>query len=269
MNYKNSTYAGKVIHNKVLSGYRKMANTSMSELQKQLQIKCNSWAENLNHPNVEQFFEVVLSSADDGIPMIVTELFTESLTVFVERCKETIHVNQEIYLCNDMAQGIACLHSYSLVHGNLHGKNVLISRDRHAKIADYLCPLLFSNINVDISSGYFAPEVFQNKTVPTTQSNIFTLGVLFLQVITKHPPQPRTRDSSYLEREHDFAEVSSHHPLIPLTQRCLQSSEMHRPLTAHVCGELVQLMEQKDSPQRMAYKLLYTAEHVSTEGSYS
>ena len=73
-----------------------------------------------------------------------------------------------------------------------------------------------------MTSGYLPPEVFLNKTMPSTQSNIFTLGMLFLQVITRHPPQPRTGDSVYLKREHDFAEVSSRHPLIPLIQQCLQ-----------------------------------------------
>ena len=200
--------------------------------------------------------------------MILTELLTESLTVFVEHCKETLHVNQEIDLCNNIAQGLACLHSYSLVHGNLHGNNVLISRDGRAKIADYLCPLLFSNIDVYNSSGYLSPEVFKNKTTPSTQSNVFTLGVLFLQVITKRSPQPRTKDSSYSEKEHDFAEVSSHHPLIPLIQQCLQNKEISRPLTTHVCDKLTQLIKQNNSPQRMAYKLLYTAEHVSTNDFY-
>ena len=264
MHYRNNSCAGKVIHKEVLSGYRKTTHMSMSELQTQLEIKCKSLAGNLYHPNVEQFVEVVLSSADDGVPMILTELLTESLTVFVERCKETIHVNREIDLCHNMAQGLACLHSSSLVHGNLHGNNVLISTDGHAKIADYLCPLLFSNVDMYNSSGYLPPEVFQNKTTPSTQSNIFTLGVLFLQVITKRSPQPRKKGSSYSEREHDFAEVSSHHPLVPLIQQCLQNNEINRPLTMHVCGGLAQLIEQNNSPQRMAYKLLYTAEYVST-----
>ena len=265
MDYKDSPYAGKIIHKEVLSGYHKMSHMSMSELQKQLEIKCKSLAENFYHPNVEQFFEVVLSSAHGGVPMMLTELLTESLTVFIERCKQTIHVNQEIYLCNDMARGITFLHSRPLIHGNLHGNNVLISKDGHAKIADYLCPLLFSNINVDDSSGYLPPEVFQNKTMPSTQSNVFTLGVLFLQVITRHPPQPRTGDSSYLKREYGFAEISTHHPLKPLIQQCLQSDEINRPLTTQVCDELAQLLKQEDSPQRMAYKLLYTDEHVRTK----
>ena len=200
----------------------------------------------------------MLSSADGG-PMILTELLTESLTEFVEHCKGSIYVNQEISLCHDMAQGISYLHSKRLVHGNLHGNNVLISSDRHAKIADYLCPHIFNDIAVDNSSGYVAPDTFQNKTAPSEESNIFTLGVLFLQVITKRPPQPRTSD---LEIQHDFSKVPNH-PLILLIRQCL---EIKRPQITYVCSELAQLIKENDSPQRMAYKLLYTNEHVSTGG---
>ena len=234
-----------------------MKDTSNQKLQFQLAIECNSLTENLSHPNLEAFFEVVLSSAND-VPMILTELMEKSLTEFVEHTKDTLYVNQEIDLCNDMAQGIAYLHSQSLVHRNLHDNNVLITRNGCAKIADYLCPLLFSDIAVDTSSGYVAPEIFQNKTAPSKESNIYTLGVLFLQVITKHPP-PKT---SELEMQHDFTKVPNH-PLLPLIQECLKTK---RSAVTHVCDELAQLIEEKDSPQRMAYKLLYTTEHVSIEG---
>ena len=235
-----------------------MKDISNQKLQFQLAIECNSLTENLSHPNLEAFFEVVLSSAND-VPMILTELMAKSFTEFVEHTKNTLYVNQEIDLCNDMAQGIAYLHSQSLVHGNLHDNNVLITKNGRAKIADYLCPLLFSDIAVDTSSGYVAPEIFQNKTAPSKESNIYTLGVLFLQVITKHPP-PKTNE---LEMQHDFTKVPNH-PLLPLIQECLKTK---RPAVTHVCDELAQLIEEKDSPQRMAYKLLYTTEHVSIEGT--
>ena len=228
----------------------------VSTLQFQLATECNSLAKNLNHPNLETFFEVVLSSAD-GIPMILTEVMVKSLTKFVGDPRSTLYVDQEIDLCNEMALGMNHLHSHSVVHRNLHGNNVLISSDQHAIIADYLCPLIFSDITVDHSSGYTAPEIFQSKTAPTKESNIYTLGVMFLQVITKHPPKPRTSELDI----HDFTEVCNH-PLLPLIQRCLEK----RPPISYVCNELAQLVEEKDSPQRMAYKLLYTTEHVSTEG---
>ena len=201
---------------------------------------------------------MVLSSAD-GAPMILTELMEKSLMKFVEHTKESLYVNEEINLCNDMAQGIAYLHSQSLVHGNLHGNNVLVTRNGHAKIADYLCPLLFSDVTVDSSSGYVAPEIFQNKTALSKESNIYTLGMLFLQVITKHPPLPRTSD---LEMDHDFTKVRNH-PLLPLIKQCL---EMKRPMMTDMCDKLAQLIEEENSPHRRAYKLLYTTEHVSMEG---
>ena len=245
--YESNLYAGKEIHSKVLSEY---------QLQNQFAIKWNSLVENWSHPNLEPFIEVLLV---DDVPMILTELMADSLTEYLENTKEPLYVNQEIDLCNDMAQGIAYLHSQSLVHGNLHGNNVLISSDGHAKIADYLCSLIFSNVTMDTSSGYVAPEIVQSKAAPSKESNIYTLGVLFLQVITKHPPQPRTSD---MEMQHDFTKVPNH-PLLPLIQECLKTK---RPPITLVCNELVQLLEKNDSPQRMAYKLLYTTEHVSIEG---
>ena len=233
-----------------------MKDASNQQHQNQLAKDCNLLLpETLSHSNLERFVEVVLSSADD-VPMILTELMAKSLTQFVENTKNTLYVNQEIDLCNDMAQGIAYLHSRSLVHRNLHGNNVLISSDGHAKIADYLCPLIFSDVTVDNSSGYVAPEVFQGKTVPSKESNIYTLGILFLQVITKHPPQPRASD---MEMQHDFTKVPNH-PLLPLIRECLGTKRL---TATHVCDELAQLIEGNDSPQRIAYKLLYTNEHVS------
>ena len=262
--YNNRSYAGKVIHGKVLAEHPQFTtDESMSELQNHLAIKCNSWAGNLYHPNIEMFFEVVHSSTVD-IPMILTELLTESLTVFVERTKGTIHVSKELSLCNDMAQGMNYLHSQSLVHGNLHGNNVLISSEGHAKIADYLCPLLFSDVTMGNPSGYLAPEFFQNETTPSKESNVFALGILFLQVVAKHPPQ--SRDIHVKARaQYESANTSTHHPLMSVIQQCIEGDKMKVPLITHVYDELAKLIEQEDSPQRIAYKLLYTNEYVSNE----
>ena len=257
MRYKNSSYAGKEIHSEVLLNYSKKFADTSTLVTYQLAMECKVLTKDLSHPNLE-FFKIVLSSAN-GVPMILTELMASSLTEFLENTKNTLFVNQQMNLCIDMARGIAYLHSQSLVHGNLHGNNVLISSNGHAKIADYVCPLIFSDVTVNNSSGYVAPEIFQDKTAPSQESNIYTLGVLFLQVITKHPPLPRTSD---LEMDHDFTKVCNH-PLLPLIKQCL---EMKRPMITDVCDKLAQLIEEENSPHRRAYKLLYTTEHVSMEG---
>ena len=161
----------------------------------------------------------------------------------------------QLSVCNDMAQGLRYLHSQQFVHLNLHGANVLMTSDHHAKIADYLCPLLHTSIVMDSTSSaiYQPPEFTQHITV---QSNVFTLAVLFLQVITKHFPQ--------LEQGNiDLQHVPSCHPLLAFIQRCLSNDEAARPLMREVCDYLAKLHEDKDSTQLMIFKLIHTTEYVS------
>ena len=257
--YKDKWYAGKVFHNKLLPGY---PSVSMNKLVGQFTLRCSS-ASKFYHPSVEQFVEIT-QLKDDGAPMIITELLNENLTAYVSRMSDTFHYDVQLSACNDMAQGLQYLHSQQLVHGNLHDANVLMTNDHHAKIADYLCPLLLTSVAPDSSSGYLPPETIKDKRT-TVQSNVFTLAVLFLQVVTKHSPKPNNDLSlSELERRHsDLQNVPKCHPLLGLIQQCLNNDEVTRPLMRKVCDHLAKLLESKDSPQLMTFKLIHTNEYVS------
>ena len=263
VHYKNSLYAGKTLHAQLLPGYPNTLKEDLSKLSRQFATKCSSIASSFSHPNVEQFIDVVCVSAD-GAPMIITELLTEPLSSYLSHSSKPIYTDQQLRLCLDMAQGIDYLCSKSFVHRNLHSGNVLIASDGKAKIADYLCPLLLSNVEGN-SSGYVPPEVLMNRPY-TSQSNVFTLGVIFLQVITRSPPQPSTDVSiqSELERRRtDLDHVPSVHPLLSCIKRCLSNDEVARPQTKEVCDYINQMIAQKDNPEMIAYKLLCTDEHVS------
>ena len=236
----------------------------MDKLVAQFTLKCFS-ASKFSHPNVEQFVEIACAD-DKGVPMIITELLNENLTTYISRTSDNFHYNLQLSVCSDMAQGLQYLHSQQLVHGNLHGANVLMSLDHRAKIADYLCPLLLPGVSPDSSSVYLPPETTQNKRV-TVQSNVFTLSVLFLQVITKLSPQPSNDLSlSELERRRsDLENVHKCHPLLALIQECLSNHEVKRPLMREIFDHLAQLLKDKDSTQMMAFKLIHTTEYVSAK----
>ena len=216
-------------------------------------MKC-TLASKFSHPNVEQLVEIARAD-DEGVPMIITELLNENLTAYISRTSGTFHYNLQLSVCNDMAQGLQYLHSQQFVHLNLHGANVLMTSDHHAKIADYLCPLLRTSMVMDSTSTavYQPPEFTQRITV---QSNVFTLAVLFLQVITRHFPQLEQRNI-------DLQHVPSCHPLLAFIQRCLSNDEAARPLMREVCDCLAKLLEDKDSTQLMIFKLIHTTEYVS------
>jgi len=170
-------YAGKIFHARLLPGCPNISKEDLSKLFIQFSTKRSSIASNFFHPNVEQLIDVARISTD-GVPVIITELLTESLTSCLTHSKNSIFTDQQLGLCLDMAQGINYLHSRSLVHKNLNSGNVLMISDGHAKIVDYLCPQLISDV-VGNSSGYMPPEVLWQKYY-SNQLNFFTLGVLFL-----------------------------------------------------------------------------------------
>ena len=234
----------------------------MNKLCERFTVKCDS-ASRFSHPNVEQFIEIAQASSE-GVPMIITELLNENLTMYISRTTDTLHYDQQLSLCSDMTEGLQYLHSQQMVHNNLHGANVLITKDHHAKIADYLCPLLLTSVAVDSSSTYLPPEAIQNNHI-TVQSNVFTLAVLFLQVITKLYPQPNSDLSlSELERRNnDLQCVPKCHPLLAFIEKCLSNREEERPLMKEVFDLVDKLLKEKDSSQMITFKLIHTTEYVS------
>ena len=227
----------------------------MNRIIKQFELKF-VLASKFFHENIERFVEMTCLEAG-GEPVIITELLTESLTVYVSHAGENLCFNLQLSLCKDMAQGLEYLHSQGVIHGNLHGNNVLITQDRHAKIADYLCPLIFSDVPTNNSLEYLPPETIQNRHIVTVKSNVFTLAVLFLQVITKHPPQP-SKDTSLVELERrcsDLKSIPKGHSLLSLIQKCLSNDEVVRPLMTEVCDQLTRLMA-------VMFRLIHTTENV-------
>ena len=253
-------FAGKVFHYKLLPGYPSVSNSDMNRIIEQFKLKV-IFASEFVHPYIERFVEITCLR-DGGEPVVITELLTECLTVYVSHAGENLCFNLQLSLCKDMVQGLQYLHSQKLIHYNLHGNNVLITQDHHAKIADYLCPVLISDVAKDNSLEYLPPETIQNRNIITVKSNVFSLAVLFLQVITKHSPQP-SKDTSLVELERrcsDLNNVPKSHPLLSLIQRCLSNHEVVRPLMTEICDELTSFMTKA---QTMIFRLIHTTEYVS------
>ena len=253
--YKDRQYAGKKLCIELLPGHPSVSMIKQFTLE-------SSFALKFSHANVEKLVEITLSK--DGVPMIISELLNENLTAYISRTCETFHYDLQLSLCSEMAQGLQYLHSQQLVHRNLHGSNVLITHDHHAKIADYLCPVLLPAVTSNSSSVYLPPETINDNRI-TVQSNVFTLAVLFLQTISKRFPQPSTDNSlSELERRHsDLQNVPKCHPLLEHIKQCLNDDKVTRPFIREVSDHLSKLLEEKDRPQQMAFKLIYTDENVS------
>ena len=191
------------------------------------------------HHNIEQLFAIVQLTTESP-PILLTELLPENLNSYTTRLKSKLPVTKQLDLCHDMAKGLQFLHAVGLVHNNIHGANVLISHDERAKIADFICPLMYS-LNENTTSqnrAYVSPESIRDEYLVSKQSDIYSLGVLCLQVITQCSPMPN-RDTGVPEpqRWKEQLHQTKGHQLLPLIVRCLNLA-VARPDIDYICTKI-------------------------------
>ena len=215
------------------------------------------------HTNIEQFHSVVQLTPDSP-PILLTELLHENLNSYTAGMKGKLPVHVQLDLCHDMAKGLQYLHTSGLVHNNLHGANILISQDGRAKIADYICPLVDS-LNEKVTpehTVYTSPELVKNIRIYSKQSDIYSLGVLYLQVATQTPPMPKdSTELSPLQRFKDQLDEITTNPLLPLILQCLGIT-VARPSIDRVCAKIATA---KESPQSVMSTTLH---HIKVRDHY-
>lgn len=108
--------------------------------------------------------------------------------------------------------GLYCLHEGReggpVLHLDLKPSNILLHNNMTPKITDFGLSRLFdegkthtSTTNVIGSSGYMAPE-YIDKHILSKESDIFSLGVIILEIMTGHRKYPEGTSNK------DFIEVS-------------------------------------------------------------
>ena len=244
--YSEKLYAGKSIYPKHTPGYPNSSADQIKQFIKELEDKTATYSYFV-HSSIE-IFVTTIHLVHKSLPMLLSELLPENLDMFTTRMKGKLPIHQQLDLCNDMATGLQYLHGVGIVHTNLHGRNVLVSRDGHAKIGDYICPQVISS-NKEVPAHnipYLSPEAIEDKSHCSEQSDIYSLGVLFLQVATQNIPETsdQTELSKLTKRRKELADTKNH-PLFSLVHKCITNLKVVRPSITQV---LETIASGKDSP---------------------
>ena len=154
-----------------------------------------------------------------------------------------LSIVEQLNLCHDMAKGLQFLHNLKVVHSNLHGANILITKDGQAKISDYICPQISTlNTNtISLYQVYMSPELISSTKAVTEQSDIYSLGVLFLQVATQDLPLPNGSVEVFeVQRWKEQMDQIFDNPLQPLIAQCINPPEA-RPHIDKLCDKIYYL----------------------------
>ena len=194
----------------------------------------------VRHANVVRFIGAYWDQ-EAKEPLLVMEEAKENLKEYLERNKGHLGVEKQLAICSSMTEGLSFLHTRAepIIHRDLKPQNVLVWEDGAVKIADFGQSKLldhpqdFMKTTQPGTVAYMPPEALKKNPRYSSKVDVFSLGVVMLEVGTQSPP------SVWLEGIGAVPEVERHkddlallrdtHPLKPLIIWCLQDNHKSRP----------------------------------------
>lgn len=151
---------------------------------------------NLQHPNIARLFDGGKTS--DGLPYLIME-YIEGLPI-TDYCDENkLNTKQRLELFKTVCFAVHYAHQNLIVHRDLKPGNILVTKEGRVKLLDFgIAKLLDEAIESDnikltqtkmwnLTPDYASPEQIKGETI-TTQSDIYSLGVLLYEIISGEPP---------------------------------------------------------------------------------
>ena len=194
------------------------------------------------HPNIAAVFDV---APEGEAPAIIMEFVDgEDLTSMLRRVGPLVP-RRAAAIAAQVARGLAAAHARGIIHRDLSSRNILISREGRAQIADFGIAHTLLEAPVDGAPGapspegtlaYLAPEVIAGERA-TAAADLYGLGVVLYELLTGRRPQPGAADSAPSPRlfRPDIPVV-----LDAIAVRLLAASPSDRPASATVAADALE-----------------------------
>ena len=223
----------------------------------------------LRNPCIVQFLGVLEDPRprSNRRPILLMELMEQSLTHFLESRQRDLPYHVQVSIVYDITLALDYLHSNGIQHRDLSSNNILLSAGSRAKLTDFgmskmvdLNPRMSRNKQTKCPGtvAYMPPEALAIEPRYSDKIDVFSTGVLIIQIITRKFPNPTNQhrgvqDSKYkaeilvpvpeLERrENDLRGVFMTHPLRAMALECLKDDDKERPTAANLCRRLAGLL---------------------------
>ncbi|MGE0385483.1 MAG: protein kinase [Gammaproteobacteria bacterium] len=146
----------------------------------------------LRHPNILDVFD---AGIEDGICYIVMELVAGADTLKRYTKPETLlSINKVVEIVFKCAKALDYAHRQGVIHRDIKPSNILLTEDGDVKIADFSIahitrPDASSTMPMGFvgSPRYMSPEQVQEDQI-TTQTDLFSLGIVLYELLTGHHP---------------------------------------------------------------------------------
>ena len=253
--------AAKILHPTILDP----TDPGAERIMRRFQLEC-SVLERIRHPNIVQYLGLC-RDPESRLPALLMELLDESLTKMLERSQRPLAYFAEVNICHDIALAVSYLHSNDIIHRDLSSNNVLVIAKSRAKVTDFgmsklagAAPTMTPLTMCPGTLAYMAPEALDEPPRYTKKLDVFSEGVMMIQVCTRLWPEPGPRSKTVQDlrsptgmtkmpvleperRKNHIDMVNRSHHLLPIALDCLRYQERERPSSEELCQRLAGLKE--------------------------
>ncbi len=163
-------------------------------------------AASVSHPNINPIFDVCI---DAEFPFIVSELSPSgSLRRILNESDEVPVATTMRYLLQSL-HGLRAAHESRVYHRGLKPEQILIDAHDNVRISDFALTKIVeqdaSNVRqVYVGQGniaYMAPEFYTDPSGLSAPADIYSLGIIFYELLTRRVPGRRSPMPSSINRQ--------------------------------------------------------------------
>lgn len=145
---------------------------------------------NLKHPNIAHLIDA--GALPSGQPWLAMEYVEgQTLDRYLTHQAQTLHERLRLFL--KICSAVAHAHQHMIVHRDLKPGNILVQANGEPKLLDFGIAVVQADTQphqgeeIVLTPGYASPEQIQGQRL-TAASDIYSLGVVFYEVLTGHRP---------------------------------------------------------------------------------
>jgi len=168
----------------------------------------------------------------------------------------------------DIANGMAYLHSRSVIHRDLKPSNILLTRDHRAKIADFGMSVQNAGQELTAETGtyrYMAPEVIRHESY-SSNADVYSFGLCLWQLITREVPFSTMTpiQAAYAVAEGSRPQIPASTPqrLQEIITACWDQDSHKRPSFTYIAMALADYVKMAFSPANVGALTLQIANEM-------
>ena len=145
----------------------------------------------VNHPNIARLIDGGVTL--EGVPYLLMD-YVEGVTVIEHLQVHDLGLAEVVRLVLQVCDAVADAHRRLVVHGDLKPSNILITPEGQARLLDFGVARLTDiaedrreAVRSPLTAAYASPQR-QAGEPPTTSDDVYALGVLARELLTRHGP---------------------------------------------------------------------------------